>query len=314
MPNLSTFVATGTFLILSISTLLPVQAKELIDDPHFQKGFSVNVPQHGSAIRQGTMGATEGVTPAWRLLQWHSKYTIATAKPQQLAREAVRYENETKSVTIGSSEENGGDLTLAVDSRLEYGDACSLEVKNWPHLLIEQPIRESASVAQMRSLRLHLQTRLLYDERFELKNFNPAMHTAQVPFVLVIGNTNPKSPGYGDFFWSLVPLYDTRYNPVLPEYIAEDTADPSSKLIYNPGSKAYGDYNLHDKKWHTIDADLLPHIRQAFEAAWRRGYLQGSKDLADYHVTWMNLGWEVTGVNRAAIEFKNLSLKVNVKD
>ncbi len=312
MTKTFTITFTAAFL-LNAFLLFPVYAKQLIEDPHFQQGFSVIAPKHGDATRQGNIGVRPGAEPVWRLAQWYSKYSIATAKPQQLPSGAVRYENETKSVTIGPPSTDESDLTLAVDSRLEYGNACSTKVENWPHLLVEQPIHRSASIAQMRSLRLHLETRLLYDERFKLENFNPDMHTAQVPYVLVVQNTNQKSSGYGDFFWFLVPLYDSRHCPELPLYIAEDTADPTSKLIYNPGSKAYGDYNLHDKKWHIIDVDLLPFLKKAFQEAWKRGYLQGSKDMADYRVVSMNLGWEVTGVNRAAIQFKNLSLEMITK-
>lgn len=317
-----TSVATATFFAICVFVSSATQAKELIEDPHFQRGLIVKSPTRGEP-EEGTLGVSHGVVPVWHLAQWHSKHSIASVKAEPLSSGAVKFENQAKTIILGRREINNevkegenndeADLTLAVDSRPEYGDACRVPIQNWPHLLVEQSIQGSASIAEMRSLRLHLQVKLLYDECFKLTDFQAEMHTAQVPYVLIVQNTNPQSPGYKDFLWFLVPIYDTRYDPVLPPYVAEDTADPSAKLIYNPGSKALGDYNLHNLQWHTIDVDLLPFLRQAFEAAWEKGYLKGSKDLADYRVVSMNFGWEVTGVNRAAIAIKNLSLDMTTE-
>ena len=315
MPHCPTLITTAILFALTSLPFLPATAKELIDDPQFQRGFLVLSPDRDKPIEKTELGAIEGVKPAWHLAQWHSKFSIADAKPERLSSGLVKYENEAKSIIVAPPE-LGGSLTLAVDSRPEYPDGCRVPNHNWPHLLVSQPIGESPSIGQLQNLQLHLEARLLYDQQFKLKNYNPLMHTAQMPLVMIIQNRNQASPGCGDFMWFLVPVYDSRHTKAMPPHIAVDTADPSAKLIYNPGSVAYGygDENLHDKKWHTIDLDLLPFVQDAFKTAWEKGYLQGSKDLKDYQVTNLIFGWEVTGVNRAAIEFKNLSLKTTIQN
>jgi hypothetical protein len=88
-----------------------------------------------------------------------------------------------------------------------------------------------------------------------------------------------------------------------------DTADPSAKLIYNPGLKAYTDSTLSTGGWVRIDVDLLPHLLKGLQVAGEKGYLPASQDPADFEVTSFILGWEVTGRNRGAIRFRNLSLR-----
>ena len=88
-----------------------------------------------------------------------------------------------------------------------------------------------------------------------------------------------------------------------------DTADPSSKIIYNPGSKKYFSKTLHSGEWVDIDCDILPIVYNAMNVAWERGYLPDSQDLGDYSISSINMGWEAPGLSKAEIAIKNLSLK-----
>jgi hypothetical protein len=58
----------------------------------------------------------------------------------------------------------------------------------------------------------------------------------------------------------------------------------------------------------TFAADLVPIIGDALRAAWDRGFLLGSRDLADYRLGGITVGWEVPGTFAAAVQIRNLSL------
>jgi hypothetical protein len=305
----------GAVLLASFtfgSTVLAAEVRELVSDARFLRGFTVLAPRHGEPTL-GQIAGSESGEPVWRIAQWGSKFPTLASPPESLPSGQLRYANRAKAVTVRGSDSEGADLTLMVDSRDEYGKRCRVPVGDWPHLLVEQPIVGLGTVDKIGSLRLHLDARLVYDTVFKREKFDPQSHTAQVNFVLIVQNRNRESDRFGDFFWFVVPIYDTRYGNGLPRYVAEDTADPSTKLIYNPGSEAIGGYNLHDKKWHTIDVDLNPPLKLAFEAARQRGYLQKSENWGDFRITSLNFGWEVTGINHAAIELKNLSLSISAE-
>ncbi len=87
--------------------------------------------------------------------------------------------------------------------------------------------------------------------------------------------------------------------------------DFSQKLIYNIGYNILNDYSnsaITDNQWHTLEEDFLPHILDALQEAWNRGYLSDSHNLADYKIGGMNLGWEITGLNEAEMQINDLSL------
>ena len=115
---------------------------------------------------------------------------------------------------------------------------------------------------------------------------------------MTLNNTNRASPGFGDFLWFCVPVFDDRYASA-PEYIARDFAITQGKLIYNPGGRAFGIRDVRDGAWLRFDCDMRPWLVRALLAAWEKGYYAGSRDLADYRVASMNIGWEVPGHNAA---------------
>lgn len=284
---------------------------ELIRDNHFSRGFEILSPLHPSfnfVEREvvGTIKLTDE-DPVWRLAQWHSKFSLHTAVPQHIKNGAVKIENEAKAVTIAPLDSELGDVILAIDSRPEYQMVLREDGQMWPHLLTEQKMT-SPRISEMKGLRLHIEAKLLYSERWEPQGYTPEKHCAQIAYVLTIGNVNSASKGYGDFLWFLVPVYDDRYRTP-PRYVSEDTADPSAKLIFNPGACVYTNHSLHDKEWVTIDVNILPMIQEGLKTAWAKGYLRDSQDVSDYGITSMNFGWEVPGLNKVAIQIRDLSLK-----
>lgn len=285
---------------------------ELIRDPHFRQGFFLLKPEPGRRVVADTLRWTPGVEPVWDIAQWNSRASLEGTKPERTPDGDIRLANKAKTVIVGRAGSDRADLVLGLDSRPEYGDRVRTGSEPWPHLLVQQDIRDCPPLSRLASLRLQLHARLRAAERFEPKGYSRDLHCAQFPFVLTIQNQNPKSPGHGDFFWFSICLYDDRWR-LTPRYVAEDTADPSAKLIYNPGQEAVTSESLHDKKWVAFDKDILPMILDGLRAGWEKGYLKGSKDVADYRISSTNMGWEVTGVNAVEIQLRDLSLKGVVK-
>jgi hypothetical protein len=58
-----------------------------------------------------------------------------------------------------------------------------------------------------------------------------------------------------------------------------------------------------------VDCDVRPWLERALETAWDKGNLRDSRDLNDYRVAHINVGWEVPGLNRVAMELRGLSLE-----
>ena len=79
-------------------------------------------------------------------------------------------------------------------------------------------------------------------------------------------------------------------------------------FIFTPGGEVFTNASTHDRNWVTVDKDLRPLLGEAMETAWANGFLGASRDLADYCLTGMNLGWEVPGLFDVAMQVRGLSL------
>jgi hypothetical protein len=283
----------------------------LIDDPRFERGCVVWKPEAGKKVRAGVIRpAGAAGEPAWGLAQWYSRFNLADAKPEQLESGALRFFDGAKAVTFGA-----GDVILALDGRTEYRDHAPERGDPWPHLLVEQTLREKPFIPQLDAVSLKISYRLLKSETFKPPGWDERRHTAQFLFYLTVQNGNRQSPGFGDYLWFGVPMYDARY-PIPHRYTALDKGSSkkrgTGKFIFNPGGEQYTTQSAHDRKWITIDRDLLPLIREALDSAWERGYLADSRDVADYRLGGMNMGWEVTGPLNAAMQVRGLSLEAVV--
>jgi hypothetical protein len=202
-------------------------------------------------------------------------------------------------------------VELWVDSRPEYpGGLRKGTGEPWTHLLLEQAIPGDRvqPLTEVGRIRLRMEARLTEGETFRPEGYTEDLHAAQFQVVLTLADTDPQSPGYGDFLWFVVPIFDDRY-PVPPRYVAQDFAETRGKMIYNPGAAAVGLEGVRQGKWVTLDVDVRPHLWDALEEAWRRGYLSRSRDPGAFRLTSMNLGWEVPGLNRVGMAVRALRLE-----
>lgn len=310
----------GTCLILGMNiyaqaqqTAAPEQRISLLRDTRFQNGFEINAPKSGKHVTMGVFqppGATG--KPVWRLCQWNSTFDLSLSKQEIVDNQTSRLANEAKSVTI-SSNNSSNDLILALDSRPEYRGKVRTKGQAWPHLLVEQSVQPIVLFKDVSRISFTIDARLLTNACFKLEGYTRSLHTAQLPMTFIVQNRNKQSKGFGDFIWFCVPLYDER-KPFSDLYAAQDTADPSAKMIYTPPSKTFSQQTLHDGNWGTFShTNLCPLFTEAITLAHKRGYLKESPDTGDFAISSVNIGWEVTGINNVAIQIRNLDIKLDIK-
>lgn len=288
------------------------KALPLIDDPRFRRGFRVWSPMPGKHVEQGVLCPAVGdaCRPVWGVAQWHSRFTLADAKRTVREDGMVRFDDGAKFVEC-FPDHASADLALGLDGTREYGGRSPAVGDPWPHLLVERQLLNHPRLPTLHAVRFHLRYRVREWRREECPGYDPKRHTAQLVFYLTIQNRNRRSPGFGDYYWFGIPLFDARYRipvPHLAKDVGSDRKPATGKFIFNPGAARYTDRSAHDGDWITLDCDLLPLMHEGLEAAWDRGYLQGSRDPADYAPGGMNMGWEVTGCLRAAAELADFDL------
>lgn len=284
--------------------------RELVRDPDFRRGFSVLQPAPGKRVRDGILHGPEAAAePVWHLLQWSSKHPLAIAAPEKLADGSLRYSNGAKAVTLGAAGSDRGDLGMAVRASAEYGSLARKSGEPWVHLLVEQDIDQPPSLADLSAARLHVEAKLTTAEKQPMPGYSPGLHAAQFQIFFSVQNLNRRSAGFGKYLWFGIPVYDNRHR-VVPAYKARDTGG-TNMFIFTPAGDVFSPKSTHDRKWITIDTDLLPLMREGLENAWRDGFLKESQVLADYRIAAMNIGWEVPGTFDVDLEIRRLSLRAS---
>lgn len=284
----------------------------LLDDTQFERGFIVWSPKPGRHVKEGIVRPNDSAAePVWGLAQWHSRFTLAEAKREQLPGGLVRFSDGAKAVTFFP---HGGDadVSLALTGNTEYDGRAPQPGDPWPHLLAERKLLGHPAVTELGSLRMAVRYRLVRADVHRPHGFDARRHTAQFVFYITVQNRNRLSAGFGDYFWFGVPMYDTRYRlPRAHKAVdrGSDRKPATGKFIFNPSGERYTTQSVHDGDWAAIEKDLLPLIREGLETAWQRGYLQDSRKMADYRLIAMNTGWEVTGPLDVEMQIAGLRLE-----
>lgn len=307
-------VTAATSLLLIITAASEVRGEgpiQLLRDPGFAQGLDLLAARPGNAIVVGHLGRRGQEQPsAWQLAQWNSRFPFTNTTVLAPGADLC-LSNQAHWVCVQGRTGATASLTLGVDSRPEYESAPRQKPTDpWVHLLVQQTIDGSPRLDEAGQLRLGFEARLLEAETFRPPGYSSGLHAAQFQVVLTLGNVRLGSPGYGDFLWFVVPVYDDRHE-VPPEYVARDFAEARGKLIYNPGRAALTDGTLHVGSWIAVAVDLKPWLLRALQAAWVKGYLQDSRNPADYRITSLNLGWEVPGYHRVTMVLRGLSLSAD---
>lgn len=311
--------AVVSLLLLMVAAGVAEQTEStivLLDDTRFERGFTIWSAKPGSHIQEGTLRPNEDAPePVWGLAQWHSRFTLAGAVPQRMPDGAIRFADEAKSVTFFSLGSDA-DVAFGLLGTIEYEGKAAKPGDPWPHLLAERELAAAPSLAELEALPLFVQYRLVEEKVSKPEGFTPQRHTAQFVFYITVQNRNRQSPGFGDYYWFGVPMYDTRY-PIPKAHkamdVGSDRKPATGKFIFNPGGDKYTTQSAHDRRWVTIERDLLPLVREGLEMAWERGYLKDSHTPADYRLGGMNTGWEVTGPIDVEMQLRGLRLEAVLK-
>jgi hypothetical protein len=290
----------------------PVQGqqpgRELILDPHFQNGFLLLEPKPGKRVVYGAItDAASTAKPVWDLGQWSSKYPLDVAAMNRSSNGALSFTNVAKRICVGTPRSAEADLSLGVNASAEYGDrARKSQEEPWVHLLAQQDIENPPALAGLAHCQFKIQARLKHLNLHLTADYTPSRHAAQFFIYLTVANRNPKSPGYGQYFWFGVPVYDDR-SRIVPFYEAKDFGD-TQMFIYTPSSDVFAKESTHDGQWVTFESDLLPLMQQGLKAGWESGFMPGSRELGDYQLTGVFMGWEVPGIFDVEMQVRDLSL------
>ena len=287
----------------------PAAERELIQDNQFQRGFILWEPKPGQHVRYGELkGGGSNLPPLWGLSQWSSRFPLDPTALRTNADGSLACSNNAKNVRFAGSSAPGAGLVLGVNAAEEYGAHARHAGDPWVHLLIEQEFDPTAPLSQLTAANFRVEARLTRSRDLHQGDYSPAVHAAQFQIFFTVQNRNRTSQGHGDLLWFGVPIYDNR-NRFPKTFKAQDFGG-TAKFIFTLGGTNYTAVSAHDGGWIVLERDLLPLMREALETAWARGFLKGSKEVEDYHIGGMNLGWELPGTFDVEMEVRNLSLKL----
>ena len=308
--------AFGSLLVfLAVQPLAPPARGQdliaLVDDVGFDLGLTVLRPAAGGKNATGVLVSPAGPpAPVWRLAQWHSRFDLGETKG--IDRDGWRcFFDGAKSVAFATGADSPV-LSLGLDADTEYRSKVPERGDPWPHLLLERNLIATPSLQELIEVPFEVQLKLARAEEVKHEGWNPRQHTAQFVFYLVVRNANRKSAGFGDYYWCGALLYDTRY-PSAEEFsmIDRSTANKpgTGKVIHQMPYAAIAKESVHSGNWVHVKGDLLPHILKGLQVAWSKGQLGSSRDLSDYRLEAMNMGWEVTGPMNVTMQIRGFNLQ-----
>ncbi len=311
---------TATGFLVWVLCATTANALDLVSDPGFHQGFVVkNRAGKEQAIRWND---NKSETPVWHTAQHYSKSCFADADFYKFRKNGLTFRDDFQTL-IAHPEDEDADIILGVNAMKEYGGVWRKAGDPWPHLYLQQDICQPGSrmwataptIADLERLNLGISVRLLYDHQNRGPEFNPNVHAAQFQLFLTVQNLNRQSKGFSDYFWFGVSLYDNRRevtNLFYMQDVSQAHKEGTEKFIYDVGLAPFTSQVVGKGSWVTVRGDLLPHIRAGMGECWKRGFLHDSNNPADYRVGGIFLGWEVPGLNDAAVAVKNLSLSATL--
>ncbi len=314
--NVSTFALIVVLTIcLSISGLAGERIV-LVADPAFALGsMTRKAREKPSCVIRWKPGEEN---PVWTVAEWHAKGDIADLAGRREGAWDFKYEDDYKTFII-NDKESGATLVMGVNAINDYGGVYRGQGDPWPHLLVEQRISNpqghlgasSPSMTQLQRVNFACTVRLIRAKHVIEEGYIKGRHAAQFLIFFTVQNLNRQSSGYGDYLWFGICFYDNRH-PLTKKQAMFDMGSEekqgTGKLIYTVGMEPFTDRRIADGEWITVRGDLYPMMIEALNEAWKRGAIPASKNLDDYYIGGMNLGWEVTGLSDVAMAVRDLSV------
>ncbi len=294
---------------------------ELIADNKFEAGFAAtpacNSPEEKACaedkryeLKSPAFPNMAEVKPVWELRQWGSQSTFSN--PAVKYGEGYAWTTADKRLVIYP----GGRVEMAANGESEFNSEYRNERPSKPSLIAGQSIagpspysRDTGSVADMKRLIFNVDFRKLYEDQNIQAGYDPKQNAMIFPINFTIQNLNTESKGYGQYVWLQINPYDDRRETAVSKRDQEMTDIGTGMSIYFVPTASLTDGNTHSGEWVTFNGDILPFAKRSVEIAFRKGILK-SKDLSDYKIGGVNIGYELSGLNITTMEFKNLSLKM----
>lgn len=298
--------------LLAVVAAVPVHAidggRQIIRDPLFRNGIKVYQLGDGSytppvAFTIHSPYVSPIGVPVWHLAQWSSQSSIGPTG-SYTADGGYHWATADKDITIYPD----GVLKTAINSINEYHNGWRADGQKWVHLLLHQEMYNVAnpgaleSVARMNRLDFSFDMQLLMNSRNTAPGYNPSIHAAQFVMFFSVQNRKPSAPGYGQYVWFGIPVYDDRV--VSPAETC--TIDPGTQnVLYSMPYSALSATSVHSGSRVAMRADLLPWVKKALQCAipWLT-----SQDQENYYITSMVYGYEMTGSNVTVMKYSNLGL------
>ncbi|MCC3245069.1 hypothetical protein LG047_07010 [Methylocystis sp. WRRC1] len=288
-------------------------------DMGFKSGFRLSKPGRATQeIVREFRWRGEAISPVWKLSQWNSRIgaSFEWVAPIVQPDGGILLSDKSERVTIfPTPTANQPDVRIALDGIAEWGTVGHrAHTLGWPALYLSQqhPIGGSpTSIASLASIYVSLSTRVTKEVAGPISNADPLSQSAQMNVFLTIQNRNRKSPGFGDYIWFGIPIYEYR-SMFAPEFRAGDIG--TGKYIHKVPQYYFTNQSVKESKrttnWVTYArVDVLPEIKASLEQAHEKGFLRSSPNIQDFSIGSINIGWEVTGPYDVEIELKDLKVE-----
>ncbi|SER56933.1 hypothetical protein [Rhizobium sp. NFR03] len=294
---------------------------ELIADNQFETGFSAtpacNSPEEKECadntryvLKSPAFPNMADVKPVWDLRQWGSRSTFG-AVPIKYG-EGYAWITPDKRLVVYP----GGRIEMAVSGESEFGGQYRNEQPSKPSLIAGQNIaapglyhRDTGSLSGMSKLVFNVDFKKDYDDQNRKHGYDPNRNAMIFPVNFTVQNLKDGSEGYGQFVWLQINPYDDRNEVAVSKQDQEMTDMGTSMSIYFVPTSSLTSGNAHSGEWVNFRGDILPYAIRSIEIAYRKGLLK-SNDISDYKIGGLNIGYELSGLNIATLQIRNLSLKM----
>ena len=287
----------------------------LFKDADFSDGllyvYSHKDPEGGKVLFPGVLFPNVVANPFYRITHWWTQHPVTDFEHKTMGDQSRSISADAMNVMIEPTE-RGNAITLDLLATKEYGGRVRADGEGFPHLLLECFFNDSPAIGDLQSLDLNFDVMIeKCENHMKEEDYDPNLHCAHTSAIFAIENANVQSASYKQYFWFIVPVFDSRCEiPAGGEM--QDGGDESQEkigtgmYIYGLDGALFWTKSVYDGQWHSFSHDILPYIRNAFASVQKHGFLKDATE-KDLKFKSFNFGWEITGNFDAAMKIRNLS-------
>ncbi len=305
-------------LILTLSSVFGIplecyESKQLFDDSHFEKGFTImsQETQNGVGIKLGNFTYEPcDEAPCWMIAQWNSGKCLWNDKT-----ESDRYtitDGETKWVTYNPDDKS---VSMRLNASEVYkGNPAPME--NWPHLLLEQsPVNSYYNLSDNEKAFYNCSSdRMVFSLDIRIKDFKDTINKDGVNAAQFLAYFYLKGENSNNFIWFGVNLFDDRgymdeswaldkgSGQMIFCLSTKDTFFSKRNSLFRNGKPYVSD------EWVHVEVDLKPYIEEAMKKANEDETFGEEVTSEDFYIGGANIGYEIHGNYDCTIEIKNFAL------